>query len=345
MLKKRNYILSLCLSGHGFSGSIFINGKLKVATTLERITRVKNDILLPLNYQDLEDFGWKADPKIYNNTIDLPFDFTVDPNQVEFEKNKKFKALLKYLLEEADLKIFQLDCVVYSYRYISQAKKFFSKFAPKAEFLVPEHHLSHACQAYLTSPFDESAIMIVDGQGVPMERTFGDQLSGCIGYGNKNEVKILEELPVKYSLGSMYSSFTSKIGFKTNEEGKTMGLAPYGTSRIYNKLKQELIFNKKKYDFRNWKKLISKKFSPDYFPYVLPNYSRLLSKYPKRNKKDPIEKFHMDLAYAAQKITEDVMIYLGNRIYEKTKSKNLCIAGGVGLNCVANHVPYLELFL
>ena len=66
------------------------------------------------------------------------------------------------------------------------------------------------------------------------------------------EVKILEELPVKYSLGSMYSSFTSKIGFKTNEEGKTMGLAPYGTSRIYNKLKQELIFNKKKYDFRNW---------------------------------------------------------------------------------------------
>ena len=118
--------------------------------------------------------------------------------------------------------------------------------------------MSHACQAYLTSPFDESAIMIVDGQGVPMERTFGDQLSGCIGYGNKNEVKILEELPVKYSLGSMYSSFTSKIGFKTNEECKTMGLAPYGTSRIYNKLKQELIFNKKydlgieKINFKNF---------------------------------------------------------------------------------------------
>ena len=72
--------------------------------------------------------------KNLQNTIDLPFDFTVDPNQIEFEKNKKFKALLKYLLEEAGLKIFQLDCVVYSYRYISQAQKFFSKFAPNAEF-------------------------------------------------------------------------------------------------------------------------------------------------------------------------------------------------------------------
>ena len=337
MNKNRKKILSLCLSGHGLSGAIFIDGFVKVASTLERISRLKNDILLPISMQDLKDFGWNASPKIYKNSIDLPFDFELKPKDVIFEENKKFNIFLNYLLIEANLKISEIECVVYSYRYIKQAKSYFKKKAPNAEFLVPEHHLSHACQAFFTSNFDEAAIMIVDGQGVPMDRTFGDQLSGCIGYGNKEQIQIYEEFPVKYSLGSMYSSFTSKIGFKTNEEGKTMGLAPYGTDKIFKKMRKDLLFDVSKFDLKNLRKLFFNKFQPEHFTYILPNYIKFLNNYPNRKIDQPISEIHKDLAFAVQKITEEVMIYIANKVYKKTKSKNLCIAGGVGLNCVANY--------
>lgn len=349
-MNNRSNILSLCLSGHGFSGALFVEGNLKVATTLERITRVKNDILLPITSQDLKDFGWKSNPNIYKNSIDLPFDLKINPENIDFEKNKKFQSLLNYILDESRVKIEDLNCIVYNYRFVKQAKKFFKKFSPYAEFLSPEHHLSHACQAFFTSGFEEAAIMIVDGQGVPMDRTFGDQLSGCIGFGKNNDIKILEEIPVASSLGSMYSSFTSRIGFKTNEEGKTMGLAPYGTDSIYKHIKKELKFDVNKYNFKNLKKIISDKFKPNKFSYILPNYSKLLKLYPQRSTKDPIEQIHMDLAYAVQKLTEDVMIHLANKIYSKTRSNYLCIAGGVGLNCVANYqvlknTPFKEIYI
>lgn len=333
----RKCILSFTLSGHGFSGALCIDGKIVVASSLERLTRVKNDILLPLSKLDLDTFGWKSDPSVYQKEIDLPFDFSERGAIVDFAELPKFQQFLSYLLDAGKIVIKDVDCVVYSYRHNEAARRYFASVNPKIEFIVPEHHYSHACQAFLPSPFEEAAIMVVDGQGVPLARAGGDQLSGCLAYGHGKEIDTLWEIPVRHSLGGIYSEFTKYIGFKTNEEGKTMGLAPYGNSEYYDVLKSELKFESKEFNIRRLVSLAKRGFRPEDVLYQLPRYGDFLKKFPKRVKGEPLTDVHRNLAYAVQKITEDVMVHLANWLHEKTGSKNLCIAGGVGLNCVANY--------
>ena len=334
---KNNCILSFTLSGHGFSGALCLDGMITVATSLERLTRVKNDILLPISKTDLETFGWKNNPNVYQENLDLPFDLEHDYSAIDFNKLEKFHLLLNYLLDAGGVKLNDVDCVAYSYRFNESAKRFFKERNPNIEFIVPEHHFSHACQAYLPSPFEEAAIMVVDGQGVPLARTGGDQLSGCLAYGKGNSIETLWELPVKYSLGGMYGAFTRKIGFATNEEGKTMGLAPYGGPEYYDILKQELKFGTKEFDIRNFQRLVKRGFQQQEFLYQLPAYGSFLRKFKRRAKNEEFTDVHKNLAFAVQKITEDVMVFLADWLQERTGSKNLCIAGGVGLNCVANY--------
>lgn len=334
---KKSKILSFTLSGHGFSGVLCIDGEIVIATSLERISREKNDILLPISKNDLKTFGWNANAEIYRKYIDLPFDLDHDYSTVDFSKSKKFISMLDYLLNAQNLTLDDIDCVAYSYRHNESMEKFFKEKNPNIQFIVPEHHFSHACQAFLPSPFQNAAIMIVDGQGVPLARTGGDQLSGCLAYGHDNIIDVLCDLPVRHSLGGMYSAFTKKIGFKTNEEGKTMGLAPYGSPKYYDILKTELKFNTKEFSIRDFKLLVQRGFKQREVLYQLPDYNKFLKQFKTRLKKDEITDVHRDLAYAVQKLTEDVMIFLANWLHEKTGSKNLCIAGGVGLNCVANY--------
>jgi len=310
------------MSGHGVSGSVLVDGVPVVATTLERLTRKKYDIMLPISQCDLETFGWKGDPQNYTQGLDLEFDFEHDYSNVDFEKNEKFNLLLEYLLSASGLLQREIDAVYWTYRHQENAKRYVAECMPRAVFISPEHHRSHAKQAFLPSPFDKAAILVVDGQGVPLERTGGDQLSGCLAYGHKTQIKVLSELPVRYSLGDMYSHFTHLSGFRTNEECKTMGLSAYGTSKIYDALKQEIRFNHTERDWRQF-------FRARNYLYSLGRYRKILN-----DLKDYDPK---DMAYAAQKITEDVLVYLAKWLYEKTKCKNLCIAGGVALNCVANY--------
>lgn len=330
-------ILSFTMSGHGFSGALCIDGEIVVATSLERLTREKNDILLPISKTDLKTFGWNAKPEIYKKHIDLPFDLDNDYVTVDFNSSEKFLLLLNYLLNAKNLTLNDIDCVTYGYRHNDSMEKFFKEKNPNIKFIVSEHHFGHACQAYLPSPFRNAAIMVVDGQGVPLKRTGGDQLSGCLAYGKENSIELLSDLPARHSLGGMYGAFTKKIGFKTNEEGKTMGLAPYGSPKYYDILKKELKFNTKEFSIRDFKLLMRRGFKQREVLYQLPNYNKFLKKIPTRLKTDPITDVHRDLAYAVQKITEDVMIFLADWLHERTGSKNLCIAGGVGLNCVANY--------
>jgi len=334
---KKNCILSFTLSGHGFSGVVCLDGKITVATSLERLTRVKNDILLPISKADLETFGWKNDPKVYQEHLDLAFDLENDYSLVDFNKLDKFHLLLNYLLDAGGVGIEDVDCVVYSYRHNESARKFFHERNPNIEFIVPEHHYSHACQAFLPSPFEEAAIMVVDGQGVPLERTGGDQLSGCLAYGKGNSIETLWEIPVRQSLGGMYAAFTKKVGFDTNEEGKTMGLAPYGESEYYDILRKDLKFETSEFDIRHPIRLLKRGFQPQDVLYKLPAYSAFLRKFKRRTKGEEFTDVHKNLAFAVQKLTEDVMVFLADWLHEKTGSKNLCIAGGVGLNCVANY--------
>jgi len=334
---KKNVILSFALSGHGLSGALCIDGDIVVATSLERLTRLKNDILLPISSLDLEAFGWKSSPEIYLKNLDLPFDLEGDYANIDFAKVEKFQLILNYLLDEGGIDISDVATVVYSYRYNESARRYFSENNPKIEFIIPDHHFSHACQAFLPSPFEEAAIMVVDGQGVPLERTGGDQLAGCLAYGVGSKIEILHDLPVKHSLGGIYAAFTKAVGFKTNEEGKTMGLAPYGSSKYYDILKKQLKFNTIDLSFTGIKNLILKDFNSINVLYKLPNYGRFLENFAPKAEKSELSKHDRDLSYAVQKITEDVLIHLANWLYDKTGSKNLCIAGGVGLNCVANY--------
>ena len=334
---KKNVILSFTLSGHGFSGVLCLDGVVTAATSLERLTRIKNDILLPISRTDLETFGWKNNPEIYRNNLDLPFDLEHDYSAVDFDKLEKFHLLLNYLLDVGGLQLKDVDCVAYSYRHNESARKFFADKNPNIEFIVPDHHFSHACQAFLPSPFEEAAIMVIDGQGVPLVRTDGDQLAGCLAYGNGLNINVLHEVPVRQSLGGIYGAFTKAVGFETNQEGKTMGLAPYGGARYYGMLKKDLKFNTIDFDFRNIKGLIKRGFKPTKVLYKLPAYGSFLKQFQRQAKKSGITDVKSDLSFAVQKITEDVMIHLADWLHEKTGSKNLCIAGGVGLNCVANY--------
>jgi len=334
---KRRCILSFTLSGHGFSGALCVDGQILVATSLERITRVKNDIMLPISRQDMQDLGWKGDPDNYRRNMDLAFDLEVDPDTIDFDKLPKFHAMLDYLLEAGKITLSDVDCVVYTYRYVKQARAFFAAKYPNIEFLEPEHHYSHACQAFLPSPYDDAAIMVIDGQGTALDRTGGDQLSGCLAYGKGNSIDILKELPVRHSLGGMYAAFTKKVGFKTNEEGKTMGLAPYGSDVLYQQLRKDLKFNTSEFSLRNLPSLIKRGFKSEEQVYTLPHYEAFLKSFKTRVKGEPITDEHRDLSFAVQKLTEDVMVHLADWLYETTGSKNLCIAGGVGLNCVANY--------
>ena len=334
---RRSCILSFASSGHGFSGALCIDGEIIVATSLERITRKKNDILLPISKFDLQTFGWNGDPENYRSNLDLPFDLNVDSSKIQFDDLTDFKKLVDYLLNDGDMSIADVNCVVYGYRYNQHVEKYFKSKNPDIEFLTPEHHFSHACQAFLPSPYDEAAIMVVDGQGVPLARKNGDPLSGCLAYGRGNSIETLWDLPVRHSLGGFYAAFTKKIGFKTNEEGKTMGLAPYGDSEYYDILKRDVKFNAKEYNLRNIRELVKRGGAPEEVLYQLPNYINFLKNFKTRIKGEDLTDVHRDLAYAVQKITEDVMVFLSDWLHEKTGSKNLCIAGGVGLNCVANY--------
>ncbi len=325
------------MSGHGFAGAVCLDGEIVAATSLERLTRKKYDMLMPITKDDLETFGWREDPQVYVRNLDLPFDLEKDYSSVDFNQYPEFLRMIDYLLSIPGLKLGDVTTVAYSYRYMESMRKFFAQHCPNADFVFPEHHFGHACQAYLGSPFEDSAIMVVDGQGVPLERTGGDQLSGCLAHGKGNSIEVLRDLSVNHSLGGMYAAFTHAVGFKTNEEGKTMGLAPYGGPRFYNELKKELKFDTTEFNLRNVRDLIRRGFRPKEALYKLPEYGRFLEQFKKRGKKEPITDDHRDLAFAVQKLTEDVMVYLADWLHEATGSDNLSIAGGVGLNCVANY--------
>ena len=324
-------ILSFVLSGHGFSGAVCVNGQIVVATTLERLTRKKYDILLPLSQHDLDTLGWTADPKVYQDAMDVPFDLSA--HAIDLSLCEPFHTMLDYLLTAASLTMPDVETVVWSYRHTDAAQRYFARYYPHVQFIGnPEHHATHAAQAFLPSPFDDAAILVVDGQGIPLARVGGDQLAGCLAYGSRSaSITMLEDIPVRHSLGGMYAAFTTKCGFKTNEDGKTMGLAAYGTPTYY----QPVTFDAYE-SLRATLSGLRHGRWPTRLHYQLPRYWELLEKCVRRKSTDPMTSEYQDLAYAAQHMVEEVMIHLGKYLREYTGSKNLCIAGGVGLNCVAN---------
>jgi carbamoyltransferase len=196
----------------------------------------------------------------------------------------------------------------------------------KGEIIFPEHHMSHAAHTFYTSPFEESAILTIDG--------VGEWSTTSYGYAKNDSIKITNDIRWPHSLGMFYSAFTYFLGFKVNEgEYKLMGLSSYGIPKYYDLIMNNLIdvkddgsihLNMKYFAFTYDKVMTSKKFS------------ELFGISPKTKDEKTLQ-IHFDIGASAQKVLEDVMLKMVNHIYSKTKMKNICIGGGVALNGVANY--------
>jgi len=196
----------------------------------------------------------------------------------------------------------------------------------KGEIIFPEHHMSHAAHAFYTSPFEESAILTIDG--------VGEWSTTSYGYASNDSIKITNDIRWPHSLGLFYSAFTYFLGFKVNEgEYKLMGLSSYGKPKYYDLIMENLIdvkddgsihLNMEYFAFTYDKVMTSKKFS------------KLFGITPKLRDEETLQ-IHFDIGASAQKVLEDVILKMVNHIHSKTKMKNLCIGGGVALNGVANY--------
>ena len=190
-----------------------------------------------------------------------------------------------------------------------------------------QHHQAHAASAFFPSPFTEAAILTVDG--------VGEYATTTMGVGRDSGIELLRELRFPHSLGLLYSTFTAYCGFRVNSgEYKLMGLAPYGEPRFVDRIRRELIDLKSDGSFR---------LNLEYFGFLsgrsMANERfHTLFEGPPRKPEDPIEERHLDVARSIQAVTEEVMLALAREARALTRSPNLCLAGGVALNCVANGV-------
>src|ERR1035438_6795758 len=197
--------------------------------------------------------------------------------------------------------------------------------------LFTGHHQSHAASAFYPSPFDEAAILTIDG--------VGEWATTTIGHGHGREIKMLKELRFPHSLGLVYSAFTDYCGFRINSgEYKLMGLAPYGEPKFADAIRRELLDLKTDGSF--WLNL-------DFFDFLRgttmtnEKFYRLFGG-PPRGPEEKITQRHMDVARSIQLVTEEIMLLLARHARDATGQKNLCLAGGVALNCVANGIVLRE---
>ncbi|HVV70637.1 MAG TPA: carbamoyltransferase N-terminal domain-containing protein, partial [Verrucomicrobiae bacterium] len=196
---------------------------------------------------------------------------------------------------------------------------------PECPILFTEHHQSHAASAFYPSPFSEAAILTIDG--------VGEWATTTIGYGRGDEIALVKELRFPHSLGLVYSAFTAYCGFRINSgEYKLMGLAPYGEPRYRNAILEHLLdlkldgsfwLNLEYFDFLRGTRMFNSRFEE-------------LFGGPPRAPEAALEQRHMDVARSVQEVTEEIMLRLARHAREVTSQKNLCLAGGVALNCVAN---------
>jgi carbamoyltransferase len=195
----------------------------------------------------------------------------------------------------------------------------------EGEVLYAEHHQSHAASAFLASPFEESAILTLDG--------VGEWATTTAGVGRGNQFELTDEIRFPHSLGLLYSAFTYYLGFKVNSaEYKVMGAAPYGEPKHVDTIFEHLVDLRDDGSF----KLNMKYFAFDYGLTMTNKRFEKLFDEPRRQGESEMEAFHWDMAASVQKVTEEIVLRIVRNLHAKTGMKNLCMAGGVALNCVAN---------
>jgi len=319
-------ILGISAYYHDSAAALLVNGEIIAAAHEERFTRVKHTSLFPINAAKyvLEEGGIQLSDLDAVAFYDKPY--------------LKFERLLEtyHGFAPQGLKSFLSAMPVWIKEKLfmrKMLKEELAKIGPgKVRILFPEHHLSHAASAFYPSPFEEAAILTIDG--------VGEWATATIGMGKGNEIKILRELDFPHSLGLLYSAFTYYCGFKVNSgEYKLMGLAPYGhpDSEQTKKFKQKIVNHL--VDIREDGSIL---LNMEYFDYATgltmcrdKKWERLFG-VPRRKPESELDQSYMDMALAIQQVTEDVIFLLSETARKLTGSRFLAMAGGVALNCVAN---------
>ena len=316
-------ILGISAFYHDSAATILVDGKIIAAAQEERFTRKKHDQSYPFNaIEFVLDFA-----KIKLSEVD---------QIIFFEKPfLKFERLLETYVAFAPhgFKSFCMAMPVWLKDKLFQKKMLFNElkrhdnnFSDIKKIYFSDHHLSHAASAFFPSPFEEAIVLTADGVGEWATTTV------AIGKGNNLEIK--KEIHFPHSLGLLYSAFTYYTGFKVNSgEYKLMGLAPYGAPIHEDKIKSKLIDIKEDGSFH---------LDQSYFNYATgltmtnKKFENLFGQKVRNPKYEKLTQFHMDIAASIQKVTEDMMIKIAKSLKEEFNISNLCLAGGVALNCVAN---------
>jgi len=313
---KNTYILGISCFYHDSAACLLRDGEIVAAAQEERFTRKKHDASFPKNAINycLKEAGVTSADVSYLAFYEKPI--------------VKFDRILQTSIAYAPrgIKIFLKAMPIWLKERLWMhpvVKKELPGF--NGELIFPTHHESHASSAFFPSPFEDAAVITLDAVGEWNTTTYG--------VGEKNNITLLKSIDFPHSLGMLYSAFTYYCGFKVNSgEYKLMGLAPYGTPRFADLIKEKLITIRDDGSFS---------LSMEYFNYgsgltmTSEKFHELFGMSP-RLPETPLEQPHMDLAASIQKVTEEIVVKIARHVQKETRKKNLCLAGGVALNCVAN---------
>ena len=315
-------VLGISAFYHDSAAAIIVDGNIIAAAQEERFTRKKHDASYPknaINYA-LKESGLKLNEVDHVVFYEKPF--------------LKFERLLETYIgfSPSGFKSFSMSMPLWLSEKLFQKKMLFdalkeqdNNFNDIKKINFSEHHLSHAASAFFSSPYEEAIILTLDG--------VGEWATTTVSLGKNNKINILKEIHFPHSLGLLYSAFTYFLGFKVNSgEYKVMGLAPYGEPRFKDIILEKLIDVKEDGSFR---------LNMDYFNYatgltMTNNKFAKLFNMKRREPENELSQIHMDMAASIQAATEEIVLKITRFLFKEFKLPNLCMAGGVALNCVVN---------
>ncbi len=313
--KNHIHILGISCFYHDSAACIVRDGNILAAAQEERFTRIKHDPRFPKNAIEycLKEAGIAIDDLDYAVFYDKPF--------LTFER-----LLISYLtVAPRGLRSWLEAMPLWLGKKLHMPKVIKRETGYEGDVLFTEHHEAHAASAFYPSPFENAAILTIDG--------VGEWATASYGFGNNNDITLLKELHFPDSLGLLYSAFTYFTGFRVNSgEYKLMGLAPYGKPRYKDRILSELIdlkddgsirLNLSYFDFLGGLRMTNRRFSGIFGG-------------PPRKPETEITQREMDIAASIQEVTEEIILKMACHVHKETDQENLCLAGGVTLNCVAN---------
>jgi carbamoyltransferase len=315
-------ILGISAYYHDSAAALLDNGRIVAAAQEERFTRKKHDARFPKNAISycLGERGIRLaeiDHVAFYDKPFLKFERLLE-TYVAFAPRgfESFRMAVPLWLRE---KLFQKDLLG------KELREYDPDFDAQRKLKFSEHHFSHAASAFYASPFDEAVVLCMDG--------VGEWATTSVSIGRGENLEVVKELHFPHSLGLLYSAFTYYTGFKVNSgEYKLMGLAPYGEPKYVDQILGNLLDLKKDGTFR---------LNQDYFDYctgLTMTNGRFAALFgaPARKSDEKLTQFHMDIAASVQKVTEEIVLRMTRSLAAETGIQNLCLAGGVALNCVAN---------